>query len=337
MKLRRLLILLGIIGIVIVIATTLGHPTKVLHAFRSVRWYVVPMVLAIQLVSYYCNARYYEAFLRISDLKVPLRRLYETALGINFANQALPSGGVSGATYLAEALRDYHVPAGKAALAQLGRYGFTFLSFWAVLSAGFVMLFFTDDLNKVSVRLIVFLMFLILGTGLTLLLVFAERKRLEAILNPIVQSINTFGRRVLRRHHALIRDFQLGDFLDDFYRGYAELLHQKRHWGPLVGWTLAGNLAEIATVYSVFLGFGHPVNPGIVITGYALAIIVSITSIFTNGIGVYEAGMIGTFSALGVPFALSFAVTLVYRILDMGMFLPIGFFFYRRHLKERTA
>jgi uncharacterized protein (TIRG00374 family) len=84
----------------------------------------------------------------------------------------------------------------------------------------------------------------------------------------------------------------------------------------------------------VFIGFGQLINPGVVITGYALAIILSITSIFTGGIGVYEAGMIGTFAALGIPFALAFAVVIVYRVLNMGIFLPVGFFFYRRDLKE---
>lgn len=336
MKLRRLLIIFGIIGILTIIVTTLGHPAKILAAFRHVHWYVVPMVIAVQLVSYYCNTRYYAAFFSIFDLKVPLRRLYETAFAINFANQAIPSGGVSGATYLAEALQDYHVPAGKATLAQLGRYCFTFLSFLIVLSFGFVMLFFTDDLNKVSVRLVVFLMLLIIAIGIILLSTFSERKRLEALLHPVTHFINAFGRRILRRPHPLIQEYQLGDFLDEFYHGYNQLLSHKRKWAPLIGWTLGGNLAELTTIYVVFLGFGQIINPGIIITGYALANALSSISVFTNGVGLYEASMIGTFAALGLPFALAFAATLVYRVLNMGIFLPVGFYFYRRHLKEHT-
>jgi uncharacterized protein (TIRG00374 family) len=334
MNLRRLLIVLGIVGLTVLILNGFGSLHKVVEAFEHVKWYVLPLVIAIQLGSYYSNARYYQTFFNIFGTRVPLRRLYEAALGINFANQALPSGGVSGTTYLAEALKPYHVPPGKATLAQLGRYGFTFVTFFAVLGLGFLLLFFTGDLNKISARLVLLIMIIILALGLVLLLIFSERRRLEAFLKPPLKSVNFLGRTVFRRHSPVLPPTLVDQFLTEFYHGYHEIISHKRRWPSLLWWSLGGNIAEVATVYAVFVGFGQWVNPGIVITGYALAIAVGAAGFLIGGLGVYEAGMIGTFSALGVPFALSFSVVIVYRVLNLGLFLPPGLRYYRAHLKE---
>jgi uncharacterized protein (TIRG00374 family) len=332
MNLRRFLIILGLVGIILIILTTFGNPAKIAAAFRLVQWTVVPMLIAVQLCSYFCNSKYYQTFFRDFGNEVPQRELYEISLGINFANQAIPSGGVSGTAFLAEAVKPFGVPTGRATLAQLGRYGFTFLTFFAVLAFGFLMLFLGGDLNKISVRVTLLLMMILLTLALLLLTIFSERRRMEAVLNPIVRFINRFGHRYLRRE--LIKPQVYDDFLSDLYHTYHQLRTQRRHWPGLLAWTLGGNLAEVFTIYVVFLGFGQVVNPGVVITGYTIAIMAGAGAFLTSGLGVYEAGMIGTFAALGIPLAVAIAVVLVYRILNLGIFLPIGLIFYRKHLKD---
>jgi uncharacterized protein (TIRG00374 family) len=338
MKLRRLLLLVGLIGICVLLLAHLGDLPKFWDALQDLGWYVVPAIIVVQLGSYYANARYYQAFFAISDYHVGLRRLFEASLAINFANQALPSGGLVGTTYLSEAVKP-EVPAGTAALAQLGRYIFTFLSYFIVLAAGFLMLFLgrNSDLNKPSVKLVIILMLAVLGIGIVLLMVFQERKRLEPVLKLGVHIINGFGRRVLRRQKDLIGESRISGFLDEFYRGYHLVMDHKGRWPKLLGWSLAYNFTEVLTIYVVFIGLGVWVNPGVVVTAYTLAIIASLAGFLTGGVGVYELGMIGTFTALGVPFATSFTVVLVYRALSMIIFLPPGFYYYRRHLVRRSA
>jgi len=336
MKMRRLLILLGLVGIVAVVLSQLGDSHKLIEAFTKVRWYVVPLVIVVQLVSYYTNAKYYELFFAISNHKVRFSRLYQAALGINFANMAIPSGGVAGTTYLAEAIKPFGVPAAKSALAQVGNYIFSFVSYFIVLAFGFMTLFFAGNLNKVSVRFVIFFMVIILIAGLVLLAIFSEQSRFQLFINPAVRFANRFGRVILRRKKPLVDRVRLNDFLGEFYHGYREILSHKGRWPGLLWWSLGGNIAEVLTIYMVFIGFGHWVNPGVVITGYTFAIIASVGGIIVNGLGVYEAGMIGTFTALGQPFALSFAVVLVYRILNMAIFLPVGLYFYRKHLEEAS-
>jgi uncharacterized protein (TIRG00374 family) len=335
MNLRRFLILVGILGVLVLVFSTFGNPVTIIQVFQKVRWYVVPLVILMQIISYYYNARYYQEFFSIFGHNVNFRRLYEASLAINFANQAIPSGGVAGTTYLAEAVKGEGVPPSQTTLAQLNRYIFTFVSFFIVLAFGFLMLLFGNDLDKVSVRFMILLMVIVLTAGLVLLAIFSERSRLERILYPIIRLFNRLSRSMLkRRDKPLIAETQVDTFLTEFYHGLHEVIEHKGRWPALLWWSLGGNLAEVATLYAVFVGFGAWVNPGIVISAYTLGIAASVAGILVNGIGVLEAGLIGTFAALGVPFALAFAVTIVYRVLSFILFLPPGLYFYRRHLKE---
>jgi uncharacterized protein (TIRG00374 family) len=337
MKLRRLLLLAGLIGILLVVMANLGDLPKFVAALQHLHWYIIVLIIAVQLVSYYCNAHYYQIFFAISDYKVDLRRLFEASLAINFANQALPSGGVAGTTYLSEAVKP-EVPAGMATLAQLGRYIFTFLSYIIVLLIGFLLLFLagSSDLDKPSVRFVIILMLAVIAVGQVLLMVFSDRTRLEAFMKPILSFGNGFKRRILRRAGPLVNDETLDAFLEDFYSGYRLVISHKGRWPQLLGWSLAYNIAEVMTIYVVFVGLGLWVNPGVVITAYTLAIIASLAGFVTGGVGVYELSMIGAFTALGIPFATAFTVVLVYRVLSMIIFLPPGFYYYRRNLLRQS-
>ncbi len=333
MQLRQYLTILGLLGIGLLIVTNLGELGSFWSAFTRVRWYVVPLVVGVQLASYYYNAGYYQAFFRMNDAQISFRKLFKVALAINFANQAIPAGGVAGATYLSQAVRGQVSP-GNAALAQLGRYAFTFISYFLVLALGFILLFSTSDIDKISARFIMLLMLIILAIGLILIMIFSERRRFEQFLSPIVRTINRFGRVILRRHHPVIAPVLLAHFLDEFYHAYNQLLGHKKSWWSLFWWSFGGNIAEVLTVYVVFVSFGQWLNPGIVITAYTLAIMASVLGIFTNGIGVYEAGMVGALAALGVPFTLSLAVVIVYRGLSLLLFLPPGLRYYHKYLGE---
>lgn len=228
MKLRRLLIILGLLGLGVIIATNLGGVGKLTAAFRGVHWYVVALVVVMQLLSYWANAGFYQSFFRLTGREVDFRKLVEISLAINFANQAIPAGGVAGTTFLAEAVRE-EVPAGQATLSQIGRYIFTFLSYFAVLAIGFILLFFGGNIGRISVRFIILVMLILLVGAMVLILVFAERRRLEATIAPVVRFLNWFGRSIIRRDHDIVGRDSLERFLDEFYDAYHELARHRRN------------------------------------------------------------------------------------------------------------
>jgi uncharacterized protein (TIRG00374 family) len=333
MKLSRVLLTLGLIGLALIAVKNLGQLSALLDALSDVQWYVVPLVVFMQLLSYSSNARYYQAFFSISGDKLSFDRLLKTAMAINFANIAIPSGGISGTTYLAQSLHR-EVTAGRATLGQLARYAFTILSFMVVLVFGFLLLFFGGGIAKVSVRLTILGLLVVLIVSIVLILLFSERRLLERGLGFIVRFINYTVCTITNRKNEVITRAQLTKFLDELYDGYSEIVRSSKNWPILFGWALAGNIAEIMTLYVVFVSFGVWPNLGAVIAAYAIANAVSLLGVFTGGVGVYEAAMVAALTALGIPFTLSFAVIIIYRGLSMLIFLPLGFIYYRQGLKQ---
>lgn len=333
MKRRRLLALVGLIALVLIFVFNFGYVNQFAQLASRARWYVLALVLVAQAFSYYCNALYYKAFFTIFDYHISTGRLFKASLAINFVNQAFPSGGVSGTSYLSRFLQN-EVPAGKTTLAQLGYYVFTFLSFLAVLIAGFILLLLGNDISKVTVRIVLLFIVLIIVTSLLLVTVVADRRRVEQVVEALARKLNHFGFKVLKRRKAIIRHAQLIKFLDEFYEGYDFLLHHRGKWRNLLGYCLGGNIAEVATVYVVFAAFGSWINPGVVIVGYTLANTLSIISVISSGAGLYEATMVGAFAALGVPFALALSVVIVYRVLNFLIFLPLGYYIYHQQVSN---
>ncbi len=329
MKLRSLMQWIGLIALGTLIFFSRHRIWQAIKLLNQVRWYLLILFIVVQASSYWFNAKYYQSFFRIFKYEVPTRLLYVRSLVVNFVNQAFPSGGISGTSYLTNTLKDY-VPPGQTTLAQLMNYLFTVVSFLVVLTFGFLLLFLTGKLQQASVRVIMLFILVIVVFCIVMLVLIADRTRIEAIVRRIHRFVNDFGRRVLRRKHPIVSEAQLDRFLEEFYHGYAAFTAERGHWRWPFLYSLGYNVTEVATIYVIFIAFGHLVNPGAVIAAYTLANLAGLVSVFTNGAGVYEATMIATLVALGVPFDVSFPVVLVYRVLNFAVFLPPGYYFYRK-------
>jgi uncharacterized protein (TIRG00374 family) len=330
MNLRRFFVLAGLGALGLVLAINFEYVGQFLALLHRVHWYVFPLVIAMQGMDYYFNAKYYQVIFRLLDFRIETRPLYEAALAINFVNVVFPSGGLSGASFLSRAFKN-DTTAGKATLVQLGRYVFTFLSFLVVLTAGFVLLLLGNNVAHISVRVMLLFLAVVIGFSVLILTVLGERRIIEQIVTVLARTANRIthrltGRRVLVRHESL------NSFFDEFYDGYHFLMSERGQWHKPLLYCLGTNLAEVATVYVVFLSFGIYINPGVVIVGYTLANIFSVVAFFGSGAGVYEATMVAAFVALGVPLAVALSVVIVYRALNFLIFLPLGFHYYRKYL-----
>jgi len=329
MKMRSLLQTVGFISLAALIVFSRGRIRQIIPLLGHIRWYFFVVFILVQLGSYWFNAKYYQSFFAIFKHQVPTKLLYACSLAVNFVNQAFPSGGISGTSYLTTTLKDY-VPMGKTTLAQLMNYLFTVVAFLVVLTLGFFLLFLTGRLQQASVRIIMLLILAIVVFCIVVLVIISDRNRVEGIIKRLNGILNNFSRKVLHRRSPFVTEAQLNRFIEEFYHGYDAFTEEKGHWRLPFIYSLGYNVTEVATVYVVFLAFGHVVNPGSVIAAYTLANLFSLVSVFTNGAGVYEATMIGSLVALGIPFNVSFPVVLVYRVLNFGIFLPVGYVAYRK-------
>lgn len=328
--------LVALVGISIVIVSDFSDVHSVVKAFSHVGWYVVPLVILAQLLSYLADAEFYQTFFAVWQRKVKVWSLYEISLATNFANVAIPSGGISGTAILAKSLRQEGIDISPflSTLAQVCKYIFTYISFLLMLLGGFAVMFFANRVSEVSVRLALIALGVSLGAGLVAGAAAIYRSKFKAVIRMVGSFINFLGRSILRRREDLLPRQMLDDFLSGFRKDLEWVLTHRSRWLALMWWSIVRNFAEIATIYVVFISFGSWINPGVVITGYTFAIIASMVALPISGIGAYEAGMVGAFVALGIPFTQAFAVVVVYRVLNLGVFLPISFLYYRKYISQ---
>jgi uncharacterized membrane protein YbhN (UPF0104 family) len=83
---------------------------------------------------------------------------------------------------------------------------------------------------------------------------------------------------------------------------------------------------DMLTLYLVFIAAGHPVSPGVLLTGYGLPLLLGkLAFLVPGGVGVVEGSMAAIFNGLGVPGGVTVVVVLGYRILSFWLPTLIGF------------
>ena len=90
---------MSLVVLAVVIIINAGQLDSFLHTLGSLRWYAVVIIIVLQLASYYANAKYYSDFFGVFGHSLPLSRLYEAALAVNFVNYILPTAGLAGTGY----------------------------------------------------------------------------------------------------------------------------------------------------------------------------------------------------------------------------------------------
>ncbi len=295
----------------------------------------LPAMLIWQGINYHSYAKLYQTYFRILGERIRYRSLLRVTLELNFVNNVFPSGGVSSFSYFSLRMRDAGIPASKSALVQLAKFITVFISFQILLVIG---LFFLALGGKASGLTILFA-----GSLATLLLVFTaglafvigSKSRINAFFTYITRIVNYLINLVRRNNPETINIAAARDRFTELHENYIVLRNDyKALKGPLF-WALIANTTEILTIYTVYVAFGHFVNPGAVILAYAVANFAGLVSVLPGGVGIYEALMTGVLAAAGVSPGLSIPVTIMYRILNMLIQLPPGYYLYYKNLHRK--
>ncbi len=94
--------------------------------------------------------------------------------------------------------------------------------------------------------------------------------------------------------------------------------------GPLLGAAMTIGF-DMLTLYLIFVAAGHAVNPGVLLTGYGLPLLLGKVSFLPGGVGVVEGTMTALYDSLGVPDEVTVVVILAYRAISFWLPLLLGF------------
>lgn len=325
MKIRNIFLVIGLAGLAIVVIVNIHQVGKFIHLLSTINILVLGLIILVQILSYYLNARYYRSILYVFNYRARLYKLFEGAMAANFINYIIPSAGVAGAGLFSQVLYP-EVPRGKGALIQVMRYGLSALAVLLTLPLGIGLIVITRPANTYIDTIAVGTCLLVLALAILIVAVVHQERWLRSF-------IKRFEHR-LKRLFKSFKTEAIDDFVDEFFVGYKTMVKKKNKMLAPFGWSLIYVVIEILTLYLGFIAFRKLINPGVVIMAYLMANLTSFIGGSLFSVGVFELGMLGTFVALGEPFVLALSITIVYRIMNLIVGLPAGFVFYRRILKS---
>lgn len=326
MKLRHFAFFLILLLFGVFVVRSAGKLEQLIELLKSVNILVLLLIIPARYGYYWANTRYYDHFYKLFKRKVPFTQLFVSVMAMNFVNTVLPSAGISGATYFAHSLEE-KVTARESYLAQFFWYIATFLSVAFVLGLSFIVLFFSSTIAQASFRVILVVTSIILGATILIMAVTLNQTIFEKVLYILTRPMNWLLK--------LLKRPPLGEVaISRFVESFQDLVHlfaanPKRAVRPLLDAFLC-IVFEVLSITIVFLAFGELINPGIIGVAYIFALLFSVLSVFTAGVGVYEATMVAVMVGLGVRFDVAFSVTALYRIAALWLFIPVGFFFYQK-------
>ncbi|MBP9827480.1 flippase-like domain-containing protein [Candidatus Saccharibacteria bacterium] len=322
-----ILILLGVF-----IVKNAGRLGELLTLLSQVNIWILLFIIPLRYGYYWANTRFYQVFFRLFKKRLAYKELVSGVVSMNFVNTVIPTGGVSGAAFFAQIYRK-KITNRESYLAQFFWYIATFLSIMIVLMASYVLLFFSSSIQQASFRIILVIMSLLLFLSVVIIGILINRKVFQKVLFILTRPANV----VLR----LLRRGKIGEAeTERFVHGFMDVLNlfanrPKRALKPF-WYAFYCILFELLSIFVVYLAFGKLINPGIIGSAYVFALIFSLTSFFTSGIGAYEATMVGVSVALGVDLPLAVSVTAIYRIIALWLFIPVGLYFYKHQTIDRA-
>ena len=298
---------------------------------------ILLFLIPLHVFSYYSQGKLYQGIFRAVGENFRTKSMYRLTLELNFINNVFPSGGVSSFSYMSLRLRDENVSAGKATLVQLMRFFMIFTSFQILLFVGVFMLAVHGDVNNLTILAASSLTTLLLFGTVLIGYIIGNKARIKAFFTFITQIINAIIHIVRPGHKETINISRAQNAFVELHENYMQI---RRDFGKLrrpLWFALGFCIAEVLSIYTVYLAFGELVNPGAIILAYAIANFAGIISVLPGGIGIYEALMTAVLVAAGVPASLSLPVTIMYRVLNMGIALPQGGWLYYRALHGKPA
>ena len=331
-KWRLVLTAATVIALVILIYGVRKDVGSVIENLGKINAVALLLIIPIEALNYDVYARFYARLFKILGHKVQYRDMYKINLELNFVNHILPSGGVSGISYFTVRMRAFGVSGPKSTLSQLIKLLILYISFQPLLILGILLLAARGHANNlVMVVASSLITLLIVGTFAFIYMIESKRR-----INSFLTTLTKFLNKILsffRRKPETINIAGAQTAFSELHDNYQLL---KENWRDLripFIYLLIANATEVAAVYVVYIAFGHLVNVGAVILAYAVANFAGLISVLPAGIGIYEGLMTAVLAATGISAGLSIPVTIMYRVINMGIQLIPGYYFYQKALR----
>jgi uncharacterized protein (TIRG00374 family) len=325
---RRILLGLLILAFFYILFTRWAEIRELARTLAEGRWEWVLAAAFFQALYFVFFTATFQASFSTVGLESRWRELLPVTFGSYFVNVVAPSGGAAGAAlFVDDAARRGHPPA-RAATALVLMLAADYVGVVAVLVIGLTHLYVQNELQLYQL-LGAGVMVALTGSLAGVLILGMERpvwlRRLLAFTQARVARVFA----LLRRPSPLPEDWA-EEHAVEFTAAAIAMRTRPRQLAWLAVVALLAHLADLGTLYCLFLAFRAPADLPTVVAGYAVAVLFWIISPTPQGIGIVEGAMTLALTSLGVAPGAAAVVTLSFRGLAFWLPFAVGFVVLRR-------
>lgn len=304
----------------------------------SVNIWILLLLIPLQIFSYFANGMTIFSYLRARGQLHKLKRnsVASISLELNFVNHIIPSGGVSGITYMVWRLRQLGISSGQATMAQLVRMASIAVAFIALLAIALIWVTIENVadswivmLSAVSVTAIIFIIIFsayLIGSKHRMI---SFAKWISRVGNKLVRGV-TFG-RVSRK---VIPEERLQKVFLDIYDDFVVLKAQKKLLIKPLLWGFVFLLADVGLFAVAFWALGTPFNFAMLVIGYGAASVIGAVVFTPGGAGGFEATMIAVLVSGGMMMYEALAGVVLARVILIVGTLATGYVVYHRAMQN---
>lgn len=299
----------------------------------EVNLWVLLLLVPLQIISYFAAGEMIFSYLRRQGYvkNVSAFQLPRLALEMNFVNHVLPSGGVSGISYIGWRLKHFGVSASRSTSAQLVRMVAAFASYGALLLLAVVFIALDGTINRWVVAASVGLVLVMLAALVGAVYVLGHRALLQTFARKLARGLNSSLRIItFGRVESVVESSRLQHFFEEVQNDYRFMRRNKKVFVAPFWWGILFSLTDIAMFYVAFLALGHPINPAPLVIAYGLAATAGFFMVTPGGAGAYEAIMVMFLTVAGLNPGIALLAILLTRVLLMIGTIAFGYIFYQQ-------
>lgn len=329
---------LSLVTVILLVGILFLSRHELLHAWEllsQVNLWILLLMIPLQVLVYYAGGEMIFSYLKGKGqiLNTKRQELIRIALEGNFVNHILPSGGVSGVSYLTWRLGYLNVPPGRATMAQVVRHASGFFAFGVLLLLSLFLVTLDGTLNRWIILASAMLFGLMTITILSGVYLLSSKHRIDKFSSWIYRLLNMVIRRVtFGKRRKLLNESTIQTFLDDMHRDFLELRADKRLLKKPFLWGIVYTLGDAGMFMIAFWALGEVFNPAPVLIAYGVATLVGFFVLTPGGAGAYEAVMVTFLAFAGIAGGVAIAGILLARVIILLGTIAFGYIFYQHAL-----
>lgn len=308
----------GILVLAVVVLTVLSSTeiNDFLAIARTARPQWLFLAITVQAATYSCSASVWYLSLRRSQHRPSLLSMIPLSVAKLFTDQAVPTGGVSGAMLVIRGLLRRHVPAPDAMATMLVTLVSYYSAYLIAVLAALAILWFHHQANAPLVAATA--VFAVVAVGVPALILGARSWGSELA--------GTWARRIPGP----------AAFLEATRGAPTNLLRSPRLMTEATALQFAIFLLDASTLWIAFEALGHPTAFWIVFVSNVTASVAATLGPIPLGLGTFEAGAVAMLALLGTPIEAALAGTLLLRGLTFWLPMLPGIWFARREIRIQS-